>query len=68
MSQRVKAGNATGRRAERQRAGERREQDYLTLHPREPYIVYNDVPKLRELKRLFADLYRDEPVLVGESR
>jgi peptide-methionine (S)-S-oxide reductase len=43
-------------------------QDYLTLHPHEPYIVYNDLPKLRELKRLFADLYRDEPVLVGQSR
>jgi peptide-methionine (S)-S-oxide reductase len=43
-------------------------QDYLTLHPREPYIVYNDLPKVRELKRLFADLYRDEPVLTGQVR
>ncbi len=25
-------------------------QDYLTLHPDQPYIVYNDLPKLAELK------------------
>jgi peptide-methionine (S)-S-oxide reductase len=43
-------------------------QDYLTLHPNEPYIVYNDLPKLAELKRLFADDYRDKPVLVRDSR
>ncbi len=40
-------------------------QDYLTLHPHEPYIVYNDLPKLGALKGLFAGLYRDDPVLVG---
>ena len=33
-------------------------QDYLQLHPDEPYIVYNDAPKLVELKRLFPALYR----------
>ena len=33
-------------------------QDYLRLHPDEPYIVYNDAPKLVELKRLFPGLYR----------
>jgi peptide-methionine (S)-S-oxide reductase len=33
-------------------------QDYLRLHPDEPYIVYNDAPKLVELKRLFPALYR----------
>ena len=33
-------------------------QDYLRLHPTEPYIVYNDAPKLVELKRLFPALYR----------
>jgi peptide-methionine (S)-S-oxide reductase len=42
-------------------------QDYLTLHPNEPYIVYNDLPKLDRLKRLFADVYRDKPVLVRQS-
>jgi peptide-methionine (S)-S-oxide reductase len=49
-------------------AAEAYHQDYLTLHPREPYIVYNDLPKVAELKRLFADVYRDAPVLVGHSR
>lgn len=33
-------------------------QDYLRLHPDEPYIVYNDAPKLVELQRLFPALYR----------
>ena len=33
-------------------------QDYLVLHPGSPYIVFNDLPKLEELKRLFPDAYR----------
>jgi len=32
-------------------------QDYLRLHPNDPYIVYNDAPKLVHLKQLFPDLY-----------
>jgi peptide-methionine (S)-S-oxide reductase len=43
-------------------------QDYLTLHPRNPYIVFNDLPKLAELKRLFPTLWRDKPVLVFAGR
>jgi peptide-methionine (S)-S-oxide reductase len=39
-------------------------QDYATLHPYQPYIVYNDLPKVENLKRLFPELYRDKPVLV----
>jgi peptide-methionine (S)-S-oxide reductase len=39
-------------------------QDYLTLHPTQPYIAINDLPKVENLKRLFSDRYRDEPVLV----
>jgi peptide-methionine (S)-S-oxide reductase len=39
-------------------------QDFLELHPTHPYIVINDLPKVRELKRLFPDAYRDAPVLV----
>ena len=42
-------------------------QDFLTLHPAYPYIVINDLPKLTELKRLFPDLYRAEPVLVSQA-
>jgi len=40
-------------------------QDFLTLHPRYPYIVYNDLPKIEDLKTLFPDLYRADPVLVA---
>ena len=43
-------------------------QDYLTRHPREPYIVINDLPKIEDLKRLFPELYRAEPVLVSSRR
>ncbi len=43
-------------------------QDYLTKHPGQPYIVYNDLPKIDDLKRLFPDVYRAEPVLVAAAR
>jgi peptide-methionine (S)-S-oxide reductase len=33
-------------------------QDYLRLHPNEPYIVYNDAPKLVHLKAMFPALYK----------
>jgi len=42
-------------------------QDYLVLHPSQPYIVYNDLPKVANLKRLFADSYRPEPALVSRT-
>lgn len=34
-------------------------QDYLKRHPNEPYIIYNDSPKLEHLKQQFPDLYRE---------
>ena len=40
-------------------------QDYLTLHPTQPYIVINDLPKVAALKKLFPNQYRADPVLVG---
>ena len=43
-------------------------QDYLTLHPTQPYIVYNDAPKIEALKKVFADVYRDQPVLVRNAK
>jgi len=43
-------------------------QDYLTLHPNQPYIAINDLPKLGELQRLFPSLYRADPVLVASAR
>lgn len=39
-------------------------QDYMTRHPRDPYIMINDLPKVADLKRLFPTQYRPEPVLV----
>ena len=38
-------------------------QDYLVRHPEQPYIVYNDLPKIDNLKRLLPSLYRDRPTL-----
>lgn len=32
-------------------------QNYATLHPNEPYIVYNDAPKVVHLRQQFPDLY-----------
>ena len=32
-------------------------QDYATRHPYEPYIVYNDAPKVAHLRQEFPDLY-----------
>ena len=42
-------------------------QDYATLHPEEPYIAFNDLPKLKNLKGQFPSLYRAKPVLVGRA-
>src|ERR1700688_536734 len=39
-------------------------QDYLTLHPTQPYIAYNDIPKVENLKKLFAANYVEQPTLV----
>ena len=33
-------------------------QDYLKTHPRDPYIVLNDLPKLHRLQKEFPALYR----------
>lgn len=43
-------------------------QDYLTLHPDSRYIAIHDLPKVRALKQMFPDLYRNEPVLVASAR
>jgi peptide-methionine (S)-S-oxide reductase len=42
-------------------------QDYATMHPENPYIYYNDLPKVENLKQLFPDLYREQPVLVRSA-
>ena len=38
-------------------AAEDYHQDYVTHHPDEPYIVYNDLPKVAALRRQFPNLY-----------
>jgi peptide-methionine (S)-S-oxide reductase len=43
-------------------------QDYLTLHPYQPYIAYNDIPKVENLKKLFAENYIEKPTLVGQAK
>ena len=48
-------------------AAEDYHQDFAVLHPTYPYIVFNDLPKVDNLKRLFADFYRATPVTVMAS-
>jgi peptide-methionine (S)-S-oxide reductase len=43
-------------------------QDYLTLHPNQPYIAYNDLPKVENLKKIFAQNYLDKPTLVSSAK
>jgi peptide-methionine (S)-S-oxide reductase len=43
-------------------------QDYLVHNPREAYIVYNDLPKIANLKRVLPELYRDQPVLIAATK
>jgi peptide-methionine (S)-S-oxide reductase len=43
-------------------------QDYLVHNPTQPYIVYNDLPKIDDLKKMFPEVYRAQPVLVSAAR
>ncbi len=43
-------------------------QDYLIHHPNQPYIVYNDLPKIEALKRVYPQLYRPTPVALNAAR
>jgi peptide-methionine (S)-S-oxide reductase len=42
-------------------------QDYATLHPSSPYIAFNDLPKVENLQHVFADVYRETPILVSAA-
>jgi len=33
-------------------------QNYLALHPSQPYIVINDLPKIEHLRKQFPALYQ----------
>jgi peptide-methionine (S)-S-oxide reductase len=37
---------------------EEHHQNYLALHPQQPYIVFNDMPKLQQLRKQFPTLYQ----------
>lgn len=39
-------------------AAEAHHQNYLALHPTQPYIVFNDLPKLEQLRKTFPALYQ----------
>jgi peptide-methionine (S)-S-oxide reductase len=43
-------------------------QNYLTLHPNQPYIAYYDIPKIRNLKKIFANNYIEKPTLVSSVK
>jgi len=43
-------------------------QDFLVRNPTYPYIVFNDLPKVANLKRLMPGMYREAPVLVSATR
>ena len=45
-------------------AAEDYHQDFLVKNPKNPYIVINDVPKVRNLEKLFPDVYLRQPVTV----
>lgn len=42
-------------------------QNFLQRNPRHPYIVYNDLPKISNLKRIFPAAYIDEPVALNKA-
>jgi peptide-methionine (S)-S-oxide reductase len=43
-------------------------QDFYLKNPQYPYIVVNDLPKIRNLKQLFPDYYSGAPATVGVGR
>lgn len=49
-------------------AAEDYHQDYMTLHPNQPYIAFNDLPKVEALKKVFAENYIAKPTLVKKAK
>ena len=43
-------------------------QDFLIKNPHHPYIVFNDLPKIANLKRVFPARYREQPVTAQSAR
>jgi peptide-methionine (S)-S-oxide reductase len=46
-------------------AAEDYHQDYLIRNPRSEYIVIFDLPKIANLKKLYPNYYREQPVMVN---
>jgi peptide-methionine (S)-S-oxide reductase len=46
---------------------EKYHQDFLIKNPRHPYIVFNDLPKIRNFEKTLPVLYRGQPVMVSGS-
>ncbi len=42
-------------------------QDFMANNPSYPYVVYNEVPKIENLKAIFPQYYRADPVLLAEG-
>jgi peptide-methionine (S)-S-oxide reductase len=42
-------------------------QNFLVRNPTYPYIVIHDLPKVENLRRVYPDVYRPDPVLVATS-
>jgi peptide-methionine (S)-S-oxide reductase len=38
---------------------EKYHQDFMAKNPSHPYVVFHDVPKIRNLKRLYPEYYRE---------
>jgi len=49
-------------------AAEAYHQDFLINHPAHPYIVFNDLPKVRNFERLFPTLYVPKAVTVASAK
>jgi peptide-methionine (S)-S-oxide reductase len=44
-------------------AAESYHQDYLIHNPTQPYIAFNDLPKIENFRRTFPELYSGQPIL-----
>jgi peptide-methionine (S)-S-oxide reductase len=42
-------------------------QDFLIHNPNYPYIVYNDLPKIQNLRRVLPEYFQGKPVMVSDS-
>jgi peptide-methionine (S)-S-oxide reductase len=49
-------------------AAEGYHQDYLLNHPNQPYIAFNDLPKVRAFEQMWPALYNARAVTVAENK